>query len=331
MKTYVVILAGGQGKRLWPFTTTILPKHLLFLDHTTTLLDAAIIRSRAVLPDAYLCIVTTSAYADAVGLIAQRYQAELFVEPQSRNTAAAVLYAVEQLRLKNDIVSDDMIFVIPADQMISTESYNLYRAALDDAQRFARMHSLLALIGVPQRYPSTRFGFIQCGQVVDDNVYKVTRFHEKPTVQSVARYYGNADILWNTGMLVGTVAIFYNLYKRYAPDFLAAFQADTTIPSLQFDTLILERSQEACIVVRGAFHWEDLGSLETFIPAVRSDPVPLHEVLGAERNLIYTTKKTVVAGVSDLCVIETNDVLVIMKREFALEPERVAQAVQTSE
>ncbi len=328
MKTYVIILAGGQGKRLWPFTKHLLPKHLLIIDTDTTLLDTTIIRCRTVIPHATICIVTTTPYASQVQAIADRHQTELFVEQESRNTGAAVLFALEQIRMRYPDVSNPMILCIPADQYISHESYQTYRSAVESAQHYAHREQTIAIIGIPQRYNTTRFGFIHCGKAIDDSIYRITRFHEKPTQQSAARYYGNADILWNTGIIVCPLDVLYQLYRTYAPEFVFALQDHTNLPAVPFDTLILEQCSEQGVVVRGSFIWEDLGSLETFIPALPChDQHSLQSVLGARNNLVYTSKKTIIAGISDLCIIETDDLLVIMTRALAAEPERIAQEI----
>jgi hypothetical protein len=70
-----------------------------------------------------------------------------------------------------------------------------------------------------------------------------------------------------------------------------------------------------------------VGTLETFIPAFKNSVAPQLELFGACNNLIATQKKTVVAGLSSLCIIELDDFILIMERDQAQNPEKIAALV----
>src|SRR5512135_531045 len=123
----VVILAGGGGTRLRPLSTSARPKPFLpLLPGGETLLQRTVARLRGPeigeQPD--VAVVVSAAWAPLVA--AQVPEARLIVEPEGRNTAAAIaLAALEPGRDPEAVMA-----VLPADHRIDPAREGLFRTVL---------------------------------------------------------------------------------------------------------------------------------------------------------------------------------------------------------
>src|SRR5258706_16167434 len=117
---YAVILAGGGGTRLWPLSRPETPKPFLPLTGDRSLLQIAV--DRIVDHDGLplgrddVTVVTDRRYAGLVR--AQVPGVGIVAEPSGRNTAAAVTLAT----LSIDRADDEVMVVLPADQLIAGSS-----------------------------------------------------------------------------------------------------------------------------------------------------------------------------------------------------------------
>src|SRR5689334_913374 len=124
MQSFIpVILAGGKGERFWPLSRTYRPKQFLSLDGSgKTLLQSTADR---LLPLAggwhAVWVVTSAQLADGVrSQLPFLWQENLLVEPEGRDTAAAVAWA--SLEIRNRCGDDAIIAFFPADHWVGDEA-----------------------------------------------------------------------------------------------------------------------------------------------------------------------------------------------------------------
>ena len=134
---YIVILAGGGGTRLWPLSRPETPKPFLPLLGDFSLLQRTVDRIAGhddlpIRPDD-ICVVTDRRYAQLVR--DQLPGIRILGEPSGRNTAAAIALAAIHL----DRPDDEVMFVLPADQVIEREE--AFRAVLVAAASLAEAPS----------------------------------------------------------------------------------------------------------------------------------------------------------------------------------------------
>ena len=109
----VVIMAGGQGSRLWPLSRASHPKQFLPLQGQDTMLQKTVKRLSGLDVDS---IVTICNEDHRFFVAEQLKQADslgpIILEPQGRNTAPAIALAA--------LLSDpsDLLLVLPADHVI---------------------------------------------------------------------------------------------------------------------------------------------------------------------------------------------------------------------
>src|SRR5512141_2633362 len=94
-RRYAVILSGGSGTRLWPLSRSSLPKQLLPLHGSRTMIQETFLRAQ--LPEAAPPILLCN--DDHRFLVAEQMQeigvspSAIVLEPQGRNTAPAAAVA----------------------------------------------------------------------------------------------------------------------------------------------------------------------------------------------------------------------------------------------
>lgn len=340
-----MILAGGAGTRFWPASRRARPKHFVPLVGGITPLEETLRRVRALAPRERTWIVTTRALAAATRRALRSHRGvRLLLEPEARNTAAAVLWAAARVAREDP---EALIGVFPADHHIP--SPRAFVRAVRGAARAAAGGEWLVVIGLQPDRPDTAYGYLQLGERVSGSAHRVRRFVEKPDRIRARRFLRSAHYLWNAGMLISRPDRVLAEARDLAPEVWSALggpleriregrrvsaQAFTrayrrTAP-LSFDHAVLERSRRV-LGVRGRFRWSDLGSwdaLEPHLDRARGNafagarPAALVESSG---NVIWNTTDKAVAllGVRDLVVVETPDALLVCAKDRAQEVRQV--------
>lgn len=322
---FVIILAGGSGKRLWPLSRMQMPKQLLPLYGSKTLLEKTIERMEKLVPAAQHVVVTTQQYQEKVTEALSSFVGRIVVEPAARNTAPALLLSTLQIMEKNPHA---LIVMVPADHVIEQEEQ--FVAALHNAIDAAEACKKLVLVGVRAQYPATVYGYLEIESLPDTKLlwYSVKKFHEKPAKEKATEYFQNNAMLWNCGIVCAPAQVIVDEFRTHAPEYLAGIASYETLPSQSFDYAVLEKSSQV-MAVKGDFDWSDVGGLEHFIAAYRVMHEKREITLGnAHDNIVFSQKLVVLNGVEDLCIIETDDVLFISKRSDTAQVGSIVDALQ---
>lgn len=281
---YAVILAGGGGTRLWPLSRPETPKPFLPLLGDESLLQLTVDRlvdrpAELPLTPADVTVVTDRRYA---GLVRDQLKGvHVLAEPAGRNTAAAV--ALATLAIERD--PDDVMIVLPADQVIAPDRAGAFRSVLRDAARELAtgafdIESPLVTLGVEATRPATEYGYL----VPDDAhaqgpatghrlpAYRLRAFEEKPSSERATQLRNDPGTAWNAGIFLwrrraiqAALAKYTGLVTLFGPvigsesGLLSAY--DRAMP-LSIDRAVMESAASDHHVVMGtmAVGWNDLGS-----------------------------------------------------------------------
>lgn len=322
---YFVILAGGDGERLWPLSRKNKPKQLLSLYGNKTLLEQAVERVSLLVPSKDTLWITTSAsheaavrecVGDSVGTI--------LVEPFARNTAAAVVFSCEQIYQRDPQAH---VVFLPADPFIPSSEYPLFIDGIERALQFINTEQSIVIFGVEPQYPATGYGYIEyLSDYADKNlgICKVMSFHEKPTLSVAQSYLQKPCMLWNLSMFCASVKFFLQQAELHCPAIVSGVRSAlynpeyyNTIDAMPIDKAIIEKSENIWVVPMN-FTWYDVGNVGVFLSLREQAQGKQEDVLhiNASNNLVNVPNKLVaLIDVDDLCVVETDDALLISRRD----------------
>lgn len=330
---YAVILAGGKGERLWPLSRESKPKQLLPFTQNGSLLENSLDRLDGLIEPSHRFIVTTQQQENMISKLVGDKIHSLYSEPASRNTAPAILLSCLLLAKKDP---DALVVFLPADPYIADTKK--FIEMLSIALEYSKKHDVITLLGVKPRFAATGYGYIEYTKDSSkEHVGSVLKFHEKPSPQDANIYYAMSSMLWNIGIFCGRISVFLQEYQKYMPEMYYLMQEYITsndkniyaaLPSISIDHAIMEKSDKIRVVPVD-FEWSDVGNLDVFLSLQKLGQAPSKNTIEIEshNNLISSSSGKLIAllGVHDLCIVETDNALLIAKRS---ETEKVKLIVQ---
>lgn len=330
-----VILAGGNGERLWPLSKRDAPKQIIPFLGDSSLLEQTIDRITSLIKTGdEIWVITTQAQQERIAQKIGNRVHKILAEPVARNTGPAILLACLQAQQ----TKQDCIFVVlPSDHFIPDK--HVFCQNLVQAIEYARIHDDIALFGLVPTYPATGYGYIQAAcKHEQGDCYHVARFHEKPDRDRAQVYIEQRDMFWNIGIFVGLASVFIREFVLLAPHLydsvFTALYDETNYQhteSISIDYAILEKSVHT-VVFPVQFEWYDVGNLYTFL-LLNARFAPQGPVISfhGQDNMASSSKKLVACiGVSDLCIIETDDVLLIAKKDMVEDVKALLATIKTS-
>ncbi|MEO7222521.1 MAG: sugar phosphate nucleotidyltransferase, partial [Devosia sp.] len=270
-----VILAGGQGTRLWPLSRSARPKQFLPLTGDLSLFQEAL--KRVADPARYGApiIITNAEYRFLVAEQAQELGIELagvLLEPVARNTTAAI--AASAIFAERHSGADAVIQIVYSDAAIDADEE--YWRSIDIAAAAASKGSLVTF-GITPTTPETGYGYIEAGAERGDGTRDVARFVEKPDHDRAVAMLTKGGFYWNSGIFMLGVSAFLEECRTLSPESYAAaagavdkakadldfirldLESFSAAPNISVDYAIFEKSKLVA-VVPVTFSWSDLGS-----------------------------------------------------------------------
>lgn len=338
--TYVVIMAGGSGTRLWPLSRQKRPKQLLPLTGGRSLIEETVQRVLPMVPAERVLIVTTADHAPATQeALPMLPEENVIAEPVGRDSAPCVGFAATLVAHKDPSA---VLVTLSADHWI--EPAEAFRENALAAIETARSADCLVTIGIEPERPDTRFGYIERGEPVgkvrDQEVYRVKQFREKPDEATAKEYVDSGRFFWNAGIFFWRAETILAQFEEFLPEHYEKLQAiaqtlDTereretietvypTFEKISIDYGVMEKAPDVRMVP-ATFRWDDVGSFEALAAyldaddqsnAVRGD----HVAIDASGNVVVSEGEHTVTlvGVRDMVVVHTDDATLVVPRDRA--------------
>jgi mannose-1-phosphate guanylyltransferase / mannose-6-phosphate isomerase len=330
-----VIMSGGAGTRLWPLAREQRPKPLLpLVDGNSTFVStlARVCDDQGIF-DRSLVVANVAhqhMLRAAIGEAGSR--ARLLLEPEPRDTAAAIAAATRLLASENP---EAVLLFLAADHLVR-DIEGFHRTVL--AALPSAVGGAIVTFGIRPTQPSESYGYIATEGPVTEagRVVPVTAFIEKPDAETARRYLADG-YLWNSGNFMMSVATALAEFAAYAPDIdataaeavAAADRRDDDIIVLpegfrsarriSFDHAVMEHTDRA-VVVAADFDWSDLGTWASVWEAGDKDiwgnvVAGSATLVAASGNYVSTDRPTIgIVGIDDLVVVASDDTVLIAPR-----------------
>jgi mannose-1-phosphate guanylyltransferase len=343
-KFFPVILAGGKGERFWPLSRLNRPKQFLCLDGTDRSLMQATADRLLPLTDGWesLWVITSKQIAQGVReQLPDLPSQNLLVEPEGRDTAAAVAWT--SLEIRKRYGEDAIIGFFPADHWIANQE--AFAQTLDAACELAATKEAIVTLGIKPTFPSTGYGYIEQGEKMgsfnDLPAYHVNRFTEKPDRDTAETFLSTGNFSWNSGMFIFRAGVVLKELETYAPEILQPIAQNGVdiypqLPKKSIDYALMEKTS-LTYVLPVDFGWDDLGdwnAIERLLKTEDTANVELatHVGLDTQGAILYASDANeviVTIGLEDIVIVRDRNVTLIVKKDRTQEIKQVLTTLKS--
>lgn len=347
---YAVIMAGGGGTRLWPWSRKEQTKQMLRIVGDRSMFQITIDRILDLIKTDNMYVVTTA--EQAAKLEAQTSQIphdNYIIEPMPKGTASVIGLAAAHILARDP---DGVMAVLTADHYIRDISY--FNRLLETAYAEAEKKHLVTL-GIEPTFPSTGMGYIEQGEflesVNDDPVYKVSRFCEKPDKSTAEQFLASGNYAWNSGMFIWRADRIMEEIRKYLPDLYEKLmpisqsvgsaeyeeKMQKIWPEIKPQTIdfgVMEKADDVAVLPAKGLGWNDIGSWESLFDVLDSDEngnicINCRTIQLDSNGVLSCSEKKdkmiITVGMKDVVVVETDSAVLVCPRK---DTQRIKEIVQ---
>jgi mannose-1-phosphate guanylyltransferase/mannose-6-phosphate isomerase len=245
------------------------------------------------------------------------------------------------------------MLVLPSDHAIRDTA--AFHSAIGTAAR-AAAQGRLATFGIVPHAPETGYGYIRRADALGGlaGTFAISRFVEKPDVETARGFLASGDYFWNSGMFLMKASTYVEELSAFQPAVLAAVKkaleaskmdmdfcrldekAFGASPSISIDYAVMEKTKLGA-VVPVEMGWNDVGSWDALWDLHEKTPegnVLQGDVIasGVSNTFIKAENRMVAAvGVDDLVIVETADAVMVSSRKSAQDVKLLVDRMKTDE
>ncbi|MGI8637252.1 MAG: mannose-1-phosphate guanylyltransferase, partial [Segetibacter sp.] len=209
------------------------------------------------------------------------------------------------------------------------------------AIEFVDKNDALVTLGIKPTYPNTGYGYIQyeTESVIEDSIFKVKTFTEKPNLELAKTFLASGDFLWNAGIFIWKAEVIIKRFEMHEPELHDIFASERHHLNTDKEKLAIERMYPQCssisidyavmekadnvFVIPSSFGWSDLGTWTSAYDNLEKDYLG-NAIAGDKVMVIDSTqcmisashdKLLVLQGLHDFTIVDTEDALLICKKE----------------
>ncbi len=345
---YIIIMAGGIGTRFWPISKKSFPKQFMdILGTGQSLITQTYKRFTHFIPEENIYIVANADYTELIKAhIPNIKDEQILKEPMGKNTAPCIAFASYYLKQKNP---NAVCMVAPSDHLITDEP--TFAETSLRALNFAAEQDGLVTLGIKPSRPDTGYGYIQfTKESIQEGIHPVKTFTEKPTEEIAKNFIESKEFLWNAGIFAWSVQSICQRFEDKLPEIHALFadidyqhersseqieNAYSQCPNVSIDYGIMEKDKKV-FVLPSHFGWSDLGTWKSLWDVSPKDENQ-NALIGKNtlsqdsgQNLVFANadKLTIISGVENLVIVDSNEVLLVMNKDKEQELRSIVNEVK---
>lgn len=257
------------------------------------------------------------------------------------------------------------IVVAASDHLILEEEK--FRETIRKAFDFVSRNKAICTLGMQPTRPETGYGYIQfinersrselndaaelpiaAPTALNEGIYPVKTFTEKPNLEMAKVFLESGDFLWNSGIFIWNLQTISEAFRYLLPAVADRFREGELLmgteqeeqfieemfpkcPNISIDYGIMEKAENV-FVIPSSFGWSDLGTWGSLYELSEKDEegnVSLHSeshFYDAKGNIVVLEKgkKAIIQGVEDMIIVEEKGALLVCKKS---EEQRIKQFV----
>lgn len=348
VKIIPIIMSGGSGTRLWPISTNDVPKQFHKFATENTMIQETVLR----LADSSFLNPVVICGENHLHLVREQLSEielppqKIVLEPMGRNTAPVA--AIASL-IASEIDDDALVLLLPADHIVSDGA--AFMKAINKAKNIAQ--SRIVTFGINPTGPETGYGYVERGQELEDGIFEISAFREKPDAITAQTYVNSGKHDWNAGVFLFNPKTMIAEMNALAPNVLNSARSalensqkhDEIValcpkefansPSISIDYAIMEKTTKSAVVPCD-IGWADIGSFAEIWRLGEKDENGNHiraEAFMKDANNCLVMGDILpisIIGIDDLMVIATKDGILIAPKNRAQDAKLACEAAKKS-
>lgn len=344
-----VILAGGSGTRLWPLSRRDYPKQFVKLIGKKSLFQETILRltSTGKLEFSLPITITSEDYRFIIDDQFSEIDGSvgsILIEPESKNTAPAILAASLYAKQKNP---DSIVLIAPSDHAIP--DIEAFHAAIISGYSKANEGKIITF-GIQPNRPEIGYGYMEILGKSENQPIQVCKFIEKPDLETAKKMLETGQYLWNAGIFMFKAETILKAFEEHAPHVLRLVKGSLNegkadlnffrleksvwkeLESISFDHLILEQMTNIFAVPYRQY-WSDLGDWEAVgaetIPDEHGNAISGNATsIKCQNSVIRSeteSQHVVGVGLEDMIVVAMGDAVLVTKKDHTQDIKEVVE------
>ncbi|KUK82966.1 MAG: Mannose-1-phosphate guanylyltransferase, partial [Microgenomates bacterium 39_6] len=213
--------------------------------------------------------------------------------------------------------------------------------------------SLIAL-GIKPSFPHTGFGYLEAGDKVGTNLFKVKRFLEKPDLATAKKFVDAGNFYWNLGTYIWQVKTFFTELSKTCPEL---YQQTMTIKEawgkpnywtamkdiyqkvtpVAIDVAVSEKSNNL-LLVPVKFNWQDVGDWQAVWNTKEKDSqnnvlINPHKTpwlnIDSKNCLIYPNKKLIATiGLENIIIVDSSEGLLVCEKNQSQKVKNLVEKIE---
>ncbi|MDB9697920.1 mannose-1-phosphate guanylyltransferase/mannose-6-phosphate isomerase, partial [Planktomarina temperata] len=276
----------------------------------------------------------------------------ILIEPEAKNTAAAILAASLFAQSKD---REAVLLVAPSDHVIPDTS--AFHAAIKVGLSHVQNQKMVTF-GIKPTHPEIGYGYLELStdRLDDYGSSNLKTFVEKPNVQNAKQMLEAGHYLWNAGIFLFRAQDMVDAFRAYAPKTLdlvsqsineastdlgfLRLDADpwSTIKDISIDYAIMEKAQNL-VAVPYESKWSDLGGWDAVWSESRPDASgnvtsETAHAIECKNSLLRSessSQQVVGIGLNDIMVIAMPDAVLVAPKERAQDVKKAVELLKSKD
>ena len=347
-----VILSGGSGTRLWPLSRKTYPKQYINLSdkNNFSLLQNTYLRLRGLNKLRDPIIISNQSQRFLVAEQMREINVKphsILLEPLGKSTAPAITLAALRATDRN---TDPTLLVLSSDHKIDDET--AFRKVIEDGLILSDQGRLVTF-GIVPYGPETGFGYIKSFQELSKQnpTSEIERFVEKPNLKLAEKFVKDKCYLWNSGIFLFKASVFLKELEKFEPEILRICrkalkngikdfdffrinsEAFKECPNKPIDIALMEKTNLGSVLALKA-GWDDIGSWKSVWNNSKKDAMGNalkgKVIIEDSENCYLRSEDRLIVGINinDLVVIETNDAVLISKKDSTQKVKKIVKNLE---